>query len=100
MLSKADRARIPRVARRVVENAATIARGIGTAFFGFNQASGDVRKFRPYKPFLLNSWAGGVVGIVGREIRYDTSLLLRADIDFALQGRGHIHILQSWQKNH
>jgi hypothetical protein len=75
----------PGVAMRVVENAAAIARGIGTAFFGFNQAGGDVRKFRPYNPFLLNSWAGGVVGVVGRDVRYDTSLLLRADVDFALQ---------------
>lgn len=75
----------PGIARRVVENTAVIARGIGTSFFGFNQAGGDVRKFRPHKPFLLNSWAGGVVGIIGRDVRYDTSLLLRADIDFVLQ---------------
>lgn len=77
------------VARSIVESAATIAKGIGTAFFGFNQAGGDVRKFRPYKPFLLNSWAGGVVGIIGRDVRYDTALLLRADIDFTLQTLQH-----------
>ena len=26
-----------------------------------------------------------IVGVVGRELRYDTSLILRADIDFCLQ---------------
>lgn len=75
----------PNVALRIVENAATIAKGIGTAMYGFNQAGGDVRKFRPQNPILLNSWSGGVIGIVGRDIRYDTALLLRADIDFAIQ---------------
>lgn len=74
----------PANAWRAVENAANIAREIGTAVFGFNQAW-DVRKFNPFKPLLVNSWAGGVIGIIGREFSYDTSLLLRADIDFCLQ---------------
>lgn len=74
----------PANARRVVENTANIARELGTAFFGFNQAF-DVRKFVPQKPFLLHSWAGGVIGIIGREFRYDTGLRLRADIDYCLQ---------------
>ena len=38
-----------------------------------------------HRPFSLNTWVGGVVGIVGRELRYDTSIRLRADIDFCLQ---------------
>jgi hypothetical protein len=82
----------PGAALRLVMNAANIAKGIGTAFFGFNQAGGDVRKFRPQKPFLLDSWAGGVVGIIGRDIRYDTGLRLRADIDFVLQTLQHKRI--------
>lgn len=69
---------------RALENTATIARQIGTAVFGFNQPT-DVRKFNPFHPFLVNSWAGGVIGIIGREFRYDPALLLRADIDFCLQ---------------
>lgn len=74
----------PENAQRVVENSANIAREMGTAVFGFNQAF-DVRKFVPQKPFLLHSWAGGVIGIIGREFRYDLGLRLRADIDFCLQ---------------
>lgn len=74
----------PATAWRVIENTANIAKEAGTAVFGFNQAF-DVRKFVPMKPFLINSWAGGVIGIIGRDFRYDTSLRLRADIDFCLQ---------------
>jgi len=70
--------------RLVVETAAQCAADVGTAVFGFNQAW-DVRKFRPQSPFLLSSWTGGVIGIVGRTVRYDPNLLLRADIDYCLQ---------------
>ena len=74
----------PEVVRQVVHNAANVAQGIGAPVFGFNQAW-DVRKFRPFEPFSLNSWAGGVIGIIGRDLRYDPNLRLRADIDFCLQ---------------
>lgn len=74
----------PANALAIAENAAIIARTMGAPVFGFSQ-SWDVRKFTPTNPFLLNSWAGGVIGVIGRELRYDTGLLLRADIDFCLQ---------------
>ena len=59
------------------------AREAGAKIFGFNQAL-DVRKFSPLKPFSFNSWVGGVIGFVGREVQYDTTLKLRADIDACL----------------
>ncbi len=74
----------PDVAQAIVERSAILAMDAGVRVFGFNQAW-DVRKYNPFKPFVLNGWTGGVIGIVGRELRYDTSLLLRADIDFCLQ---------------
>lgn len=69
---------------RVIAQAAICAHDAGSSVFGFNQ-SWDVRKFRPHKPFLLNSWCGIVIGFVGRKHRYDLNLTLRADIDFCLQ---------------
>jgi hypothetical protein len=75
----------PEIALQMVKNAARIARGLGTCVFGFSQHSGDVRKFHPQNPFSLNNWVGGAIGIIGRELRYDTSLKLRADIDYCLQ---------------
>jgi hypothetical protein len=74
----------PLSVRRIVVNAAHCADDIGASVFGFNQAW-DVRKFQPFTPFKINSWAGGVVGFVGRKHKYDTKLLLRADIDFWLR---------------
>lgn len=78
----------PGTVAQVVANAASVAHGIGAPVFGFNQAW-DVRKFRPFEPFSLNSWAGGVIGVIGRELAYDTRLKLRADIDFCLQALQH-----------
>ncbi|MBI5035585.1 MAG: hypothetical protein HZB51_34265 [Chloroflexi bacterium] len=69
---------------QIILNAATIAKETGTAVFGFSQGM-DVRKFRMFEIFGLKGWSGGVIGVIGRDFRYDTSLKLRADIDFCLQ---------------
>ena len=74
----------PEIAKRVIATTALCAKEAGARVFGFNQ-TWDVRKFMPFKPFLLNSWTGGVVGVIGKGLRYDTFLRLRADIDFCLQ---------------
>ena len=84
-MRKASVTRDPNVVAQVLENAEMMARGFGTPIFGFDQGSGDVRKFHPHDPIKLNSWTGGIIGIIGRDLRYDTSLLLRADIDFCLK---------------
>lgn len=74
----------PRIAARVIATTALCAQDSGARVFGFNQ-TWDVRKFMPFKPFLLNSWTGGVIGVIGKSLRFDTFLKLRADIDFCLQ---------------
>lgn len=84
-VTKSHVIRNPAAIRQILENTERLAKGFGTPIFGFDQSGGDVRKFRPHDPFGLNSWAGGVIGIIGRDLRYDTSLLMRADIDFCLK---------------
>lgn len=69
---------------RIVYGTAQCAIDAKCSVFGFNQAW-DVRKYKAMKPFAINSWAGGVIGFVGRKHRYDVNLTLRADIDFCLQ---------------
>lgn len=71
-------------ARAIVERLAVLAADAGVRVFGFQQAARPLT-YANFRPFSLNTWVGGVVGIIGRELRYDTSLLLRADIDFCLQ---------------
>jgi len=79
--------RDPVAIRQVIENAAQGARVLGTPVFGFNQNGGDVRKFRNKDSFGFSGWVGGAMGIIGRELRFDSNLKLRADIDFCLQAQ-------------
>lgn len=79
--------RDPVAIRQIVENAEQGARMLGTPVFGFNQNGGDVRKFRNQDPFGFSGWVGGAMGIIGRELRFDSNLKLRADIDFCLQAQ-------------
>jgi hypothetical protein len=71
-------------ARAIVERLAILALDAGARVFGFQQAARPL-SYANFRPFSLNTWVGGLVGIIGRELRYDTALLLRADIDFCLQ---------------
>jgi hypothetical protein len=71
-------------ARAIVERTAILAQDAGVRVFGFNQAARPL-SYSNCRPLSLDTWVGGLVGIIGRELRYDTSLLLRADIDFCLQ---------------
>lgn len=71
-------------ARAIVERTAILAADAGVRVFGFNQAARPL-SYANFRPLSLDTWVGGVVGIIGRELRYDTRLLLRADIDFCLQ---------------
>lgn len=68
---------------RVLENAAMCAKAAGARVFGFNQ--GDIRKFEPQKPFSFNSWVGGLIGIIGRDLKYDPFCRLHDDVDLCLQ---------------
>ena len=49
------------IAERIIYTTAQCAKDAKCRVFGFNQAW-DVRKFRPYKPFQLNTWVGVVGG--------------------------------------
>jgi hypothetical protein len=78
---------------RVIENSAICARAAGARVFGYNQ--GDIRKFEPQKPFSFNNWVGGLIGIIGRELRYDPVCRLHDDVDLCLQSLQKHRII--WQ---
>ena len=79
-------------ARAIVERLAILAADADVRVFGFNQAARPLT-YANFRPLSLDTWVGGMVGIIGRELRYDTSLLLRADIDFCLQSLLHDRIV-------
>jgi hypothetical protein len=68
----------------LIERLAILAQDAGVRVFGFCQGERSLA-YSNHEPFSLNTWVGGIIGVIGRELRFDTSLLLRADIDFCLQ---------------
>jgi hypothetical protein len=83
--TKSHSIRDPQMIMEFLGNAELIARGLGTPVFGFDQTGGDVRKFRPQDPLGFSGWVGAAMGIIGRGLRFDDNLRIRADIDFCLQ---------------
>lgn len=67
---------------QIIINTAVMAKDIGTGVFGFSQT--DIRKYYGTEPFILNTWVGGVIGIIGRKLRF-TDNKLKVDIDFCLK---------------
>jgi hypothetical protein len=64
----------------VVENTAYCAAGAGARIFGFNQRP-DPRMLQRNDPMSVVHWAGGVVGVVGKDVRWDELLKFKCDID-------------------
>jgi hypothetical protein len=68
----------------ILERLAISAKDAGVSIFGFSQAARPTA-YLPMEPIILNSWVGGVVGVVGKPMYWDENLLLRADIDACLK---------------
>jgi len=67
----------------MVENVAWSAKGAGARLFGWNQRP-DPRVLQRNDPFSVVHWCGGVVGVVGKEVRWDELLRFKCDIDCCL----------------
>jgi len=76
--------RDPDYCYQVIINTAICAKDLGVSAFGFNQY-GDVRKYLLNRPFVFNKWAGGVIGVIGREIPFLESHMFKVDVDFFLE---------------
>ena len=66
----------------VLVNAAIMAKDAGCGVFGFTQT--DIRKYNGTEPFTLCTWVGGVIGVIGRGLRFRNDKF-KVDIDFCLQ---------------
>lgn len=67
---------------QILINASVMAKDMGVHFFGFSQ--GDIRTFNGTDPFNLNTWFGGVVGVIGRKYKFRDDKF-KVDIDYCLQ---------------
>lgn len=73
----------PETILQIIFNTAQCAKDIGTSCFGFSQAW-DVRKYDATQPFQLDTWVGGVLGVIGRDISF-VNQKFKVDIDFCLR---------------
>ena len=67
---------------QVLINTAVMAKDSGAKFFCFSQT--DIRKYNATEPFYLSRWIGGVVGVIGRQLRFRDDKF-KVDIDFTLK---------------
>lgn len=67
---------------QVIINTAVMAKDAGTSVFGFSQT--DIRKYYATEPFILNTWLGGIIGVIGRKYRFRKDKF-KVDIDFCLK---------------
>jgi len=74
----------PETAEAVLLKTALAAKDSGAKLFGFSQSARQLN-YNGTKPIAHCGWVGGIVGIIGRTLSYDTKLLLRADVDLCLQ---------------
>jgi hypothetical protein len=73
----------PEEVTAMVENTAYCCAGAGARLFGWNQRP-DPRVIARNDPFSVFNWVGGVVGVVGKEVRWDELLKFKCDIDCCL----------------
>jgi hypothetical protein len=74
----------PNEMKFMTEATARCAQGAGAALFGWNQRPSPLNVIRN-QPYGINKWCGGVLGVIGRDIRWDGMLRCKADIDCCLR---------------
>jgi len=67
---------------QLIINTTVMAQDLGVSCFGFSQL--DIRKYKGTDPFILNTWVGCIIGIIGRRYRFRQDKF-KVDIDFCLK---------------
>jgi len=70
--------------RRLFESTARITMDLDKSLFGY-KTSRNIMFYDPTKPFRFTGWVGTVIGVVGRQFRFDEHNILKVDADFSLQ---------------
>ena len=86
----------PDVVEDIIANMYCNAVESGANVFGLNQTP-DPRKYMPNSPFKLNGWLGTVIGVIGKDQRFDEKNKLRVDVDFCLTALMNNRII--WVEN-
>jgi glycosyltransferase involved in cell wall biosynthesis len=67
----------------MISNTAHCAHGAGARIFGWHQRS-DPKLLNRADPFGLHHWVGGVLGVIGKDTKWDELLRCKCDIDACL----------------
>jgi hypothetical protein len=81
---KARRIEDPEHVQAILERACIASKDAGCRLFGYGQ-SATAMAYESFYPIALSTWIGAVVGVHGKDMHYDKTLLLRCDIDFSLK---------------
>jgi hypothetical protein len=68
----------------ILERTCIASKEAGAKIFGYSQAARPLA-YMPFAPIAFDTWVGGVVGVHGKNTKWDKELLLRADIDACLK---------------
>ena len=91
---KARRIEDPDEIIQIIVNNAICAKDAGCGVFGFTQT--DIRKYSGTDPFSLTGWVGGIIGVIGREIKFRNDYF-KVDIDFCMKNMQQNRII--WMDN-
>lgn len=75
---------------QILINTAVMALDLGVGVFGYFQ--GNIMQYNGTQPFSFTGWVGGVIGVIGKEIRF-TNRKFKVDIDFCLKNMYEHRIL-------
>lgn len=89
----------PEIVMQIIENCAEVANEIGAPLFGFSQ-SARPHAFRPFDPFTFNKWIGTAIGVIGKDVQWDSSFKLRGDVDASLRVLLHNRITFADERFH
>ncbi len=74
----------PEVIEQILDNMYWNAKESGARVFGLNQTP-DPRKYSGTRPFKLHGWLGTVIGVIGKDMKFDVRNKIRVDVDFCLK---------------
>lgn len=94
--TKAMRIKDPQAVDQILNNLYINAKDVGARVFGLNQTA-DPRKYTPNQPFKLKGWLGSVIGVIGKDLKFDERNKIRVDVDFCLQSLMHDRLI--WVDN-
>jgi len=73
----------PQIIEQIIDNTYICARDAGARVFGFG-VDHQVMHFRANRPFVVNIWTDQGWGVIGKDLRFDSRMTSRSNVDFCV----------------